>query len=263
MQGNLLVACIRTASVGTALQTCWMAGNHQLRCWGRRRSPVAAPPAGQQCPCWVQRGRRLPRRRRLPAAAGRRPCRRAPLLRAHGLCAAPLLGPQAAVAPATRRSCSGQHSCHPHRHTCLTISIKPRRRTWAGPGWAAEPSGRAAAGAGADVPRCWLDFVAVRYLGWPSEAAAAGAAAVAGACTAAGSFSHPAGLRERPVFGPGARVAGGTSLLPFTTCSSGLLPACLVASRLARHSARACCLSMVLMATSGQRIPSWGHGATC
>ena len=93
--------------------------------------------------------------------------------------------------------------------------------------------------------------------------AVAVAVAVAGACTAAGSFSHPAGLRERPVFRPGARVAGGPSLLPFTTCSSGLLPACLVASRLARHSARACCLSMVLMATSGQRIPLFGHGATC
>lgn len=76
----------------------------------------------------------------------------------------------------------------------------------------------------------------IRYPGCDAEAGCA----AAGAWAAALSFSHPAGLRAEADFAATGRAVDAAGLLPFTTGARGLLPFCLAASRLARHSASCC-----------------------
>lgn len=234
-------------------RACWTVA--QLpSCWARLRPPAAAPRAAPRCRCWAPHGRHLPLPlARPPAAAGRHSCRRRllprllPAVAALGVLPWPGWPPAAALtegcdALVTRET--GRYNCSRTLQSCNNTARSfakstPKAFGLACAGWADASSGRSDGAAGS-LPGCLsralLALVPMRYPGCDAEAGCA----AAGAWAAALSFSHPAGLRAEADFAATGRAVDAAGLLPFTTGARGLLPFCLAASRLARHSASCC-----------------------
>lgn len=132
-----------------------------------------------------------------------------------------------------------------HHAKLLSVSRTIPGRACAGR--ALDSSGRSEGAAGslpACLSRALLALVPTRY---PGCAAEAGGVA-AGAWAVALSFSAPTKLRAVAAFSPVGRAADALGLLMFTTGARGLLPFCLAASRLARHSASCCSIFELISA---------------